>query len=88
MEFEKFRPYTAKSVIETPYWAKMSYEAQEALAVVSRVLPFRTNDYVLSQLIDWSRVPDDPIFRLTFPHKDMLTEPEYETLRDLVLGKV
>jgi KamA family protein len=87
MEFEKFRPYTAKSVIETPYWAKMSYEAQEALAVVSRVLPFRTNDYVLSQLIDWSRVPDDPIFRLTFPHKDMLTEPEYETLRDLVLEK-
>jgi KamA family protein len=87
VELEKFRPYTARSVIDTPYWAKMSYEAQEALAVVSRVLPFRTNDYVLSQLIDWSRVPDDPIFRLTFPHKDMLTEQEYDTLRDLVLEK-
>ncbi len=87
MESEKFKPYTARSVINTPYWARMSYEAQEALAVVSRVLPFRTNEYVLSELIDWSRVPDDPIFRLTFPHKDMLTEQEYDSLRDLVLEK-
>ncbi|WP_019927998.1 KamA family radical SAM protein [Nocardia sp. BMG111209] len=42
------------------------------LAAVAEVLPFRTNRYVLDELIDWSRAPDDPIFRLTMPHPDML----------------
>jgi hypothetical protein len=32
------------------------------MRVVSSVLPFRVNDYVIKELIDWSRVPDDPIF--------------------------
>lgn len=37
------------------------------MQVVSTVLPFRTNPYVTEELIDWSRVPDDPIFQLVFP---------------------
>lgn len=55
--------------------------------MVSHVLPFRTNEYVLDHLIDWGNVPDDPIFRLNFPHRDMLPPAEYEQLRDLVLFK-
>jgi KamA family protein len=54
--------------------------------VVSRVLPFRVNPYVLDELIDWNKVPDDPIYRLTFPHRDMLRPHEYEALRELVLA--
>jgi hypothetical protein len=46
---------------------------------------FRTNEYVMEQLIDWNNIPDDPIYRLTFPHRDMLPRQEYEQLRDLVL---
>ncbi|WNV84939.1 lysine 2,3-aminomutase [Umezawaea sp. Da 62-37] len=42
------------------------------LRVVSSVLPFKVNEYVADELIDWSAAPDDPIFRLTFPHRDML----------------
>ena len=87
MKIEKFKPYTAKSVIDSPYWNKLPYELQEALVVVSKVLPFRTNEYVLRELIDWSRVPDDPIFRLTFPHPNMLLAEEYEELRDLSIEK-
>jgi KamA family protein len=41
------------------------------LAVAS-VLPFRVNAYILEDLIDWAKAPDDPIFRLTFPQPDML----------------
>ena len=41
--------------------------------VVGHVLPFRVNSYVVDELIDWSRVPDDPIFRLTFPQAEMLS---------------
>jgi L-lysine 2,3-aminomutase len=39
---------------------------------VGTVLPFRTNTYVLEELIDWSAAPDDPIYRLVFPQADML----------------
>jgi len=31
------------------------------------VLPMRTNNYVVEDLIDWSNIPDDPIFQLVFP---------------------
>jgi len=48
--------------------------ASERLAIqaVGTVLPFRTNSYVVENLIDWDAVPDDPIFRLVFPQADML----------------
>jgi hypothetical protein len=55
--------------------------------VVSHVLPFRTNAYVLDQLIDWNNVPNDPIFRMTFPHRDMLAPDDYAQLRELVLAQ-
>jgi len=38
----------------------------------SLVLPFRVNDYVLSELIDWSDIPADPVFQLVFPQPGML----------------
>ncbi|MCW2098826.1 UNVERIFIED_ORG: L-lysine 2,3-aminomutase [Pseudomonas psychrophila] len=81
----KFTPYTSRSIGGAPQWSKLSLEQREAVAVVSRVLPFRVNSYVLDELIDWDNVPDDPIYRLTFPHRDMLRPPEYEALRALVL---
>ncbi|GAB3432699.1 lysine 2,3-aminomutase [Massilia solisilvae] len=83
----KFKPYTRQTIVNARQWQWMSPELQEAVQVVSHVLPFRTNQYVMDQLIDWSNIPDDPIYRLTFPHRDMLPAAEYEQLRDLVLHK-
>jgi len=82
----KFKPYTRLSIQQAPQWRNLSVDQQEAISVVSRVLPFRVNSYVLEEQIDWVKVPDDPIFRLTFPHRDMLHESEYATLRDLLFG--
>lgn len=31
------------------------------------VLPMRANNYVVEELIDWSNIPEDPIFQLVFP---------------------
>jgi len=83
----KFKPYTRQTIALARQWQWMSPDLQEAVQVVSHVLPFRVNEYVLDQLIDWDKIPDDPIFRLTFPHRDMLPAREYEQLRDLVLYK-
>jgi KamA family protein len=81
----KFKPYTRQSISQAPQWERIPQELREAVQVVSRVLPFRTNQYVLNELIDWNNIPDDPIYRLVFPHQDMLHADDYRRLRDLVL---
>lgn len=80
----KFKPYTRQTISQTSQWANLKPELQQAIDIVSRVLPFRVNDYVLDELIDWDNVPDDPIYRLTFPHRDMLRDSEYALLSDLI----
>lgn len=81
----KFKPYTRQSISQAPQWELIPPDLQEAVLVISRVLPFRTNQYVMNELIDWNNIPDDPIYRLTFPHPDMLAPEEYQALRELVL---
>ncbi len=54
------------------------------MQVVSAVFPFRVNDYVVEQLIDWSRIPDDPIFQLTFPQRGMLEPDDFQRVRRLL----
>ena len=53
------------------------------IQVVASVFPFRVNNYVLTELIDWSNVPEDPIFRLTFPNKRMLADDDYKRIAAL-----
>ena len=54
-------------------------EAQKfEIEVVGRVLPFKSNNYVIDELIDWQHYQDDPMFILTFPQKDMLLPEHFE----------
>jgi len=55
-----------------PQFERLPRDLQHALSVVGEVLPFRVNRYVVDELIDWDDVPDDPIFRLVFPHPSMI----------------
>src|SRR5690554_8070991 len=52
------------------------------MRVVAQVLPFRVNQYVIDELIDWDQVPNDPIFQLTFPQKGMLQPEDYERMAE------
>lgn len=81
----RFKAYSARALAQSDYWHRLPHAMQEDLLVISRVLPFRVNDFVLQELIDWSKLPDDPIGRLVFPHRDMLTPQDYADLRELVL---
>jgi hypothetical protein len=56
----KFKPYTRQTIALARQWQWMSPDLQEAVQVVSHVLPFRVNEYVLDQLIDWDRIPGRP----------------------------
>ncbi len=54
------------------------------MKAVSAVLPFRVNGYVVEKLIDWSAVPDDPIYKLVFPQPGMIPRPGLLRLKRLV----
>jgi KamA family protein len=89
----RFRAYTAKHL--DALVARAGLDASERLAVqaVATVLPFRTNDYVVENLIDWDAAPDDPIYRLVFPQSDMLPAADVQRMarllaRDAPAGEV
>ena len=80
---ESYRPVDLRNISGVPQWSLLDDEVREAVEVVGEVLPFRRNRYVLDSLIDWSRVPDDPIFQLVFPQRRMLSASDYAAVRDL-----
>ena len=82
---QKFKPITTKTFRELPeVVAHLSKDEQFAIEVVSHVFPFRTNNYVVSQLIEWENYKNDPIFALTFPHAAMLKPKDYQKMSDAV----
>ncbi len=72
--------YTLANYRRIPQIAAMPEERQFEMEVVGNVLPFKANNYVVEQLIDWTKVPDDPMYVLTFPQKGMLTPEHYEQM--------
>ena len=83
MRFKNFNRTNFKTI---PQISKLDKEQIQAIEVVSAVLPFKTNNYVVDHLINWERVPDDPMFTLTFPRKDMLLPGHYEKMEAAVLA--
>jgi KamA family protein len=67
-----------------PQINNLSEDMIEAIDVVGSVLPFKTNNYVVENLIDWNNIPDDPIFVLTFPQKGMLRAHHYEIIKQAI----
>ncbi|MCK7526338.1 MAG: hypothetical protein MZV64_56410 [Ignavibacteriales bacterium] len=67
-----------------PQIQSVSSEIIEAIEIVGSVLPFKTNNYVVDNLIDWNKVPDDPMFKLTFPQKEMLIPKHYQEMKSVI----
>lgn len=58
----------------------LSESERHAIKVVGNVLPFKCNNYVIEELIDWTNIPDDPLFQLTFPQRDMLSDAHFSEM--------
>ncbi|WP_343953679.1 lysine 2,3-aminomutase [Nonomuraea longicatena] len=80
----RFRAYTSKHLDELLQRAGLDEQERLRVRAVATVLPFRTNAYVVDELIDWSAAPDDPIYRLVFPQQDMLPATDVARLADLL----
>lgn len=55
-----------------------------SIDVVAHVLPFKTNNYVVNELIDWDNYQNDPIFILNFPQKGMLSPEHFSKMAQAV----
>jgi len=59
---------------------KLSSKQLEAIEVVGNVLPFKTNNYVVNELINWDDLENDPMLKLTFPQEEMLSKNHYSLM--------
>jgi L-lysine 2,3-aminomutase len=80
----RYRAITRANVHTMPEWVRLSPDQRHAIEVVSTVLPFKTNRYVVSELIDWDRVPDDPMYQLTFVQRQMLERSDFARISSLL----
>ncbi|GAA3151137.1 KamA family radical SAM protein [Nonomuraea roseoviolacea] len=80
----RFRAYTSKHLDDLLLRAGLDDDERLKVRAVATVLPFRTNAYVVDELIDWSAAPDDPLYRLVFPQADMLPAADVARLADLL----
>lgn len=76
----KYKAYTINNFRELSQMKNISEEKKMEMEIVGHVLPFKSNNYVVEKLIDWDNIPNDPIFILTFPQRDMLKPHHFEEM--------
>ena len=81
MKYSSFMLHNFRNI---PQIQSISSEIIEAIEIVGSVLPFKTNNYVVDNLIDWNNIPDDQMFKLTFPQKDMLIPEHYQQMKSVI----
>ncbi|MCY4190284.1 MAG: hypothetical protein OXD42_02975, partial [Rhodospirillaceae bacterium] len=84
----KYKALTRNQLEAISEYGNVTDDDLFAMRVVSAVLPFRTNRYVIENLIDWNRIPDDPVYKIVFPQRGMLEDDDFRRIADLLLREV
>lgn len=84
IEARPFKVYTHRHLDKITALENLSEEQRFEMKVVASILPFRVNDYVIDELIDWNNIPEDPIFQLTFPQREMLKPEAFDRVAELM----
>lgn len=79
-----YKSFALHNFRQIPQISKLTDEQIKDIEVVGHVLPFKSNNYVVNELINWDNVPDDPIFTLTFPRREMLTAAHYKKMEAVI----
>lgn len=81
---KKYRAFSVNNFRKIPQIEHLSEEEKQNIEIVGQVLPFKVNNYVVDELIDWENYQDDPMFHLTFPQKEMLKEEDFSKMAQAV----
>ncbi len=82
--FMRYITYNAKNFRKIEYLRYLPEEVKKEIDIVSKVIPFKTNNYVVDHLINWENYKDDPVYILTFPNKEMLPAHQYDKVKHAV----
>ncbi|HEU4929807.1 MAG TPA: lysine 2,3-aminomutase [Candidatus Krumholzibacteria bacterium] len=80
----KYRAFTERDIDKIPQLSKLDVNQRWRMKAVAQVLPFRVNEYVVDELIDWKRIPEDPMFQLTIPQAGMLDPLDLDRMVNLL----
>lgn len=80
----KYKAYNLNNIKEIPEFERLSAEQRKEIIVTSQVIPFKTNNYVINELINWSDFENDLIFTLNFPKKELLENGHYNKIAGLI----
>ena len=83
----RFKIYTHKQLDQISALDSIPDELKFDISVVANILPFRVNQYVIDELIDWDEPENDPLFLLTFPQRDMLEPGDFDQMASLLRQK-
>ncbi len=81
----KYKAYTLFNYNKISQISKLNSEQKNNIEVVGRVFPFKTNNYVVDELIDWDNFEDDPMYILNFPQRGMMQDEHYRSMEKLYL---
>ncbi|WP_297098817.1 lysine 2,3-aminomutase [uncultured Draconibacterium sp.] len=79
-----YRPYSLHNFRQIPQMEFLSEEQKLEIEVVGTVLPFKTDNYVVDELIDWNNFERDPFFILNFPQREMLDKASFDKMASLI----
>ncbi|GAB4142792.1 MAG: KamA family radical SAM protein [Bacteroidia bacterium] len=85
MSNKAYKAFSLHNITNSKHYEFLKPSTKEAIQVVGNVLPFKTNNYVIDELINWGHPEKDPMFLLTFPHKDMLLAHHYTMMHETLL---
>ncbi len=80
----KYQIFSLHNFRKIPQIAMLPEEDQFNIEVVAHVLPFKTNNYIVNELIDWNNYKNDPIYILNFPQKDMLEPDDFNHMAKII----
>jgi len=81
---KKYKAYSLNNFREIPQLKSIKEDLKFEIEVAGNILPFKTNNYVVDELINWKNIPDDPIFILNFPLKDMILPDHFDEMSGLI----
>ena len=82
-----YKPYSLHNFRQIPQMSFLTEEQKMEIEVVGTVLPFKTDNYVVDELIDWSNFEKDPFFILNFPQREMLEVKDFDLIVSLIKNK-
>lgn len=85
IEAPKYRTFNVHNFRKVPQIENyLTEEEKFSIEVVGNVLPFKVNNYVVEELINWEDFRNDPIFVLTFPQKNMLRPEHFNRMANVI----